>query len=67
MNADLQAEIDAMITNRIVLYHLGLVKAGQIQDVPNEGPSTILQFSDCSQSERPLQDGQPNLQCEPVE
>jgi hypothetical protein len=48
--ATLEAEVDAMITQRILLYHQSLIDNGQIHPVELKGPLNHP-ASDCSLSE----------------
>ena len=57
MDSELRSEIDSMITQRIVMYHRGLVSKGQIPDIPNQGPPANPPASGCSQSEHMPPDG----------
>ena len=70
MDDTLRAEIDAMITHRILAYHAGLVRQGQIQDIPEDGPLVTHPSSHCNPSaytlvDRPQED-HPLRQGEPV-
>jgi len=50
MNETLRVEVDAMITNRILTYHQGLIEAGQIREFAAKPPGVSRPVSDCSQS-----------------
>lgn len=56
--ATLEAEIDAMITQRILLYHQSLIDNGQIHPVELKGP-TSHPVSHCIPSEHKHSDGPP--------
>ena len=45
------AEVDAMITLRILAYHQGLIDGGQIREFEIKGPSASPLVSDCSHLE----------------
>jgi hypothetical protein len=54
MDSTLQAEINALITRRILAYHQSLIDGGQIREFENHGPEANRLVSDCSQSEHRL-------------
>ncbi len=41
MDAAMRAEVDGMITDRILALLAGMIEKGQIPDIPEEGPSAI--------------------------
>lgn len=59
MDKLLESEINALITRRILNYNRKLIKTGQIEDVPLEGPSAIHPSSYCSQPVCMRMDGLP--------
>ena len=64
------SDVEAMITNRLVAYHQGLIRKGQIHHVDEECPSAIHQPSHCIQSEHThrgvQQEGLVPPQCDPL-
>jgi len=62
MDEELKREIDNLITERIIMYHKGLIKWGQIPEV-SRNPTANPLVSHCTQSDHtPLDE----LQEDPV-